>query len=68
MDGDGCVELGEIRPEGIEVRCEAGRNLSGGLVALDGRALVAEEGCAASAPEGGLRHPRTTMETERMEE
>ena len=31
------MELGEIRPEGIEVRCEAGRNLSGGLVALDGK-------------------------------
>ena len=69
MDGDGCVELGEIRPEGIKVRCEAGRNLAGGLqVALDGRALAAEEGRAASTPEEGLWHPRMTMEIERMEE
>jgi len=68
MDGDGCVELGEIRPEGIKVRCEAGRNLAGGRVALDGRALAVEEGRAASALEEGLRRPRTMMETERMEE
>ena len=68
MDGDSCMELGEIRPEGIEVQCEAVRNLAGRLVALDGRALAAEERRAASAPEKGLQRPRTTMETERMEE
>jgi len=68
MDGDGCVELGEIRLEGIEVRCEAGRNLASGRVALDGRALAAEEGRVASSPEEGLRCPRTMMETKRMEE
>ena len=62
------MELGEIRPEGIKVRCEAGRNLAGGRVALDGRALAAEEGRVASALEEGLRRPRTMMETERMEE
>jgi hypothetical protein len=63
------MELGKIHPEGIEVRCEAGRNLAGGLlVALNGRVLAAEEGRAASAPEEGLRRPRTTMEIERVEE
>ena len=48
MDGDGCVELGEIRLEGIEVRCEAGRNLASGRVALDGRASASEEACMRS--------------------
>ena len=68
MDGDGCMELGDICPEGIELQCEAWRNLASGLVALDGRALAVEEGRAASTPEEGLWRPRMTMETERMEE
>ena len=52
MDGDGCMELGEIRLEGIEVRCEAERNLAGGRVALDGWALAAEEGPSINPAQG----------------
>ena len=68
MDGDGYVELGEIRPKGNEVRCEAGRNLGGGQVALDGRVLAAEQGRTTSMLEEGLRRPHTMMETKIMEE